>query len=156
MMTGNIQKTLFGAAFSPRMGLHGVLPAALCFAFIWPFGGGWKTVHMMAGNMTPGARGTIRFKIGDNGNTELNITVRALAAPSSLTPPEDRYVVWIQPPGKPAHNLGALNIDSHENGELNTETPDKRFTIFITAEQNANESEPEGPTVLSATVTQGA
>lgn len=153
-MTGKIQAILFGGAASPKFRMHAVLPAALCFALVWPFGGGWKTVNMMAGSTTPGARGTVRFRNGDNGNTELNIKAHALAPPSSLTSSENHYVVWIQAPDKPAHDLGALDVNAHEDGELNTETPDKRFKIFITAEQNANESEPEGPTVMSAVVTQ--
>ncbi len=154
-MMGKVQDVLFGGALGPRARLHSVLPVVLCFALIWPFSG-WKSVDMMAGSTTPGARGTVKFKTGANGNIELDVEAHALAAPSSLAPPENHYVVWIQPPGKRAHDLGALDVGDHEQGELKTVTPEKRFRVLITAEQNVNESEPMGPTVLSATVTQGS
>lgn len=155
-MKGTVRRNLFSGVSSPGLGRFSVLPVALCFALIWPFGGGWHSEHMMAGSTTPGAQGTVKFKTGDNGNTELDIQAHALAAPSSISPPENHYVVWIEPPGEPAKDLGALKVDSNENGELKTETPARRFRIFISAEQNINERAPEGPTVLSATVTQGS
>lgn len=155
MMTGTVQKSMFSGAFSPRVCLLAVLPALLCCAFVWPFSG-WKTMSMMSGSTTPGAQGTVKFKFGDNGNTELVIKAQSLAQPSSLTPPENHYVVWIQPPGQDAKDLGAFKVGGKEQGELKAVTPAKRFKIFITAEQNVDESAPMGPTVLSANVTQGS
>jgi hypothetical protein len=151
-----VRENAWARALKPKTHFYGFLPAVLCLAMVWPFGSGWHTVNMMAGSATPGARGTVKFKIGDNGNTELDIETHALAAPSSLEPPANHYVVWIEPPGKPAHDLGALSVGQHENGELKTVTPYKRFRIFISAEQNSQESMPSGPTVLSATVTEGS
>lgn len=109
---------------------------------------------MMAGQATPAARGTIAVSTGNNGNTELDLKVRALAPPSSLTPAENVYVVWIQPPGQNAENRGELRVDGHEDGELRVESPHKRFKLFITAEQNAQAQMPQGPQVLSADVEQ--
>lgn len=109
---------------------------------------------MMAGTPTPAARATITITTGNNGNEDLDIKAHALAVPSSLTPPENVYVVWIEPPGHEPQNHGELRVDQHLQGELQTETPYKRFSVFITAEQNAQEREPEGPKVLSADVEQ--
>ena len=78
-----------------------LLPAVLCVALIWPFGGGWKSVNLMAGAGAPAAQGVIKYKTGGNGNVELQIEVRSLAPPDSLLPPENAYVAWIQPPGGP-------------------------------------------------------
>ena len=128
-----------------------VMPLAFCLAFIWPFGGG-KTVHMMAGSQTPAARGDVQIKTGDNGNTEVDVQAHALASPSSLTPAENAYVLWIQPPDQPAQNEGQLSVGQHEDGELRVKSPFKRFSIFITAEQNATVQTPQGPKVLSAQV----
>lgn len=138
----------------PGTRFHLFLPAFLCFALIWPFGGGWNSVAMMAGTLTPGANGTVRFKIGNNGNMELDVKTQNLAQPSSLTPPENTYVLWIQPPGQDAQNRGEMKVGSNEQAELKTEAPQKRFRIFITAEQNGQTQMPQGPTVLSADVTQ--
>lgn len=133
-----------------------LLPAIFCLAFIWPFnGGGGKKIQMMAGNETPAAQATVTAQIGKNNNTELTIKAHALAVPSSLTPPANVYVVWVQPPGQSPKNLGELNVDNKLNGELHTETPYKRFSIFITAEKDAQIQEPQGPKVLSADVAQG-
>lgn len=140
--------TPFGSnAFFPA-----VLPMVLCLAMVWPFGGGWKTVNLMAGSGSPAAQGVVKFKTSGNGNTALEIATRSLAPPSSLTPAENAYVVWIQPPGQAVQNLGELKINGKEQADLNTETAFKRFHIFITAEQNAQIQQPQGPTVLSADV----
>ena len=133
--------------------LFAAVPLLLCFAFIWPFGGG-RQVQMMAGSTTPAANATINVKKGDNGNTALDIKAQALAPPSSLTPAENVYVVWIAPPDQAAQNHGQLRVNSHEQGELHTETPYKRFHVFVTAEQNAQVQEPMGPRILSADIAQ--
>jgi hypothetical protein len=130
------------------------LPILLSCLLVWPFGGGSKKIDLMAGNDTPGARGTVWVKVGANKNTELNLKVYALAQPSSLTPTENVYVVWIQPPGENPKNEGQLRVDKKENGELQTEVPYKRFKVFVTAEQVAQTPTPTGTQVLSADVQQ--
>lgn len=125
----------------------------LAFAF-WPFGSGSKKIDLMAGHETPGARGTISVKTGPNSNTRLDLKAYSLAHPSSLAPPENAYVVWVQPPGENPKNEGQLQVDKKENGELRTEVPYRRFKVFITAEQNPQTQAPTGPQVLSADVAQ--
>lgn len=109
---------------------------------------------MMAGQETPAARCTIHLHVGDNGNTELDMKADSLSAPSALTPPKNAYVVWIQPPGETAQNLGEISVDKNQKAELKTETAYKRFKIFVTAENEAQLKEPDGPTILSAEVAQ--
>jgi hypothetical protein len=130
------------------------LPILLSCLLFWPFGGGSKKVDLMAGNTTPGAHGTVSVKVGSNKNTELDLKVYALAQPSSLTPAENVYVVWVQPPGENPKNEGQLSVDKNENGELHTEVPYKRFKVFVTAEQVPQTPAPTGPQVLSADVQQ--
>lgn len=131
-----------------------VAPLVVCLAFLWPFGGGRK-VQMMAGNVTPGARGTVQVDTGNNGNTTLDVKAQSLAPPSSLTPAENAYVLWIQPPDQAPQNEGQIKVDHHENAELHTKTAYRRFRVFITAEQNAKTQMPGGPKVLSADVSRG-
>lgn len=138
-----------------RGSLHyAVLPLILGLVLIWPFGGG-KNVKMMAGTDTPAAQGTINVRHGDNHNTKLDIKVHALAQPSSLHPPANVYVVWVQPPGQNPKNAGEIAVNNNLDGELKAVTPYKRFKVFITAEQNAQAESPQGPQVLSADVAQG-
>ena len=126
-------------------------PLILCALLIWPFGGGMK-VQMMAGADTSAAQGHVIVKQGDNGNRNIDIKVSSLAQPSSLRPPENTYVLWIQEPSRPPQNMGQIQINSKEQGELRIKTPYARFKIFVTAEQNAQEHTPEGTQVLSAEV----
>ncbi len=126
-------------------------PLVFCALLIWPFGGG-KKVQMMAGEKTPAAQGTVTASQGSNGNRQLDIKVRALAQPTSLRPPANVYLVWIQEPGHEPQNLGQIQLNSKEQGELHVKTPFSRFKVFITAEQNAQEHTPEGLQVLSAAV----
>lgn len=135
--------------------LAGALPIIFCLALFWPFGGGGKKVRMMAGKDTPAARGTITVKTGNNGNTQLKVHVKHLAPPSSLTPPENVYVLWIEPPEQNPRNEGALKVDNNLSGQLQTETSLRRFQVFITAEKQAQLKAPQGPRVLSADVQRG-
>ena len=130
--------------------LFGIAPLALALAFVWPFGGGGRKIQLMAGSVTPAAHGTVTVKIGQNGNTDLDIKAGSLAPPSSLTPAENVYVVWIESPGHDPQNCGQLQPGQKENAELHTETAYKSFKLFITAQQNAQAQEPSGPQILSA------
>jgi hypothetical protein len=129
-------------------------PALLLLAFAWPFSGG-KDVQMIAGESNPAARCTIHLHVGDNDNTELEMKAESLAAPSALTPPKNAYVVWIQRAGEAPQNHGQITVGKDQKAGLKTETPYKRFKIFITAEDQAQMQTPEGPTVLSADVAEG-
>lgn len=126
----------------------------LGLALIWPFGGGGRKVQMMSGAQTPAAHGTVTITKSNNGNTALDLKVQSLAKPSSLNTPENAYVVWIQPPDKQPINEGELRVDKNLNGQIHTETPYKRFKLFITAEQNPEAQTPDGATVLSADIAQ--
>jgi hypothetical protein len=126
-------------------------PMLLALILFWPFGGGQK-VPMVAGTQTPAAHGTVTVHNGSNNNAKVDLKVEGLAKPSSLTPPANAYVVWIQPPGQPAQNQGEVKVDKNLNGQLHTDTPYKRFKLFITAEQNAQVQSPTGPQVLTADV----
>ncbi len=125
------------------------------FLFLWPFASA-KTYHMKASNSVPAATGTVTVqKNSNNGNTRLDIKVNNLANPSSLTPPEDVYIVWIRPNDGTATKKGAIRLDKHLNGELKVITVSKNFDVFITAEQSASVTEPSGAEVLDTHVNVG-
>jgi hypothetical protein len=133
-------------------GLFAVLmPLVLGVVFVWPFGGGQK-VQMTASREVPAAQGAVTVQTGHNNNTKVDIKVEYLAKPSTLTPPEDVYVVWFQPEGQAPKNEGELMVHNDLSGELKTETPYKHFKVFITAEKNPRVEEPEGAQVLTGTI----
>lgn len=127
------------------------LPALVALTLFWPFGGG-KKIHMTASSQVPAAHGVIQVKTTGDGNKQLDIKTRSLAKPAALTPPEQVYVVWIQPSGQAPTNAGALKVDKNLNGDLTAVTPYKDFRVFITAEKYAQLQQPAGQTVLSAHV----
>jgi hypothetical protein len=130
-----------------------LLPLLVSVALIWPLGRGGTKVALTAGHEIA-AHGSVTVTTDRRGNTQLEIKAESLAKPSSLNPPADMYVVWIQPPGENPKNEGELIINSNLDGQLKTEVPYKRFKLFITAEQNARPQSPTGPQVLSAEVAQ--
>ncbi len=122
---------------------------------IWPFSSG-KTYHMKASNSVPAATGTVSVqKNSNNGNTRLDIKVNNLAKPSSLTPPENVYIVWVRPHDGTAVKSGAIGVDKTLNGELKVVTVSKNFEVFITAEQSPSVTEPTGTVVLDTNVDVG-
>lgn len=158
MEISNRLRLISAATKSHRLGsgsyFFSFTPMLLLLAFVWPFSGG-KDVRMIAGETNPAARCTIHLHVGDNGNTELDMKAESLASPSALTPPKNAYVVWIQSPDESPQNHGQITIDKNQKAELKTATPYKRFRVFITAEDQSQLKSPEGPTVLSADVTEG-
>lgn len=120
---------------------------------VWPFSSGGKTYHMTADKSVPAANGTVRAKVGkDNGNTQLEIKVKNLARPTSLTPSANVYVVWARPRNGDAEKEGVIRVDNNLSGELKATTTLKDFEIFITAEQSESVSAPSGTEILRANV----
>jgi hypothetical protein len=130
------------------------LPLIVLLLLIWPFSSG-KEYHMTASNIVPAASGTVKVQKDQNGNAKLDIKVSNLADPTRLTPPEDKYVVWIRPNDGEARKQGALSVGNDLNGELQTVTVSKDCEVFITAEQSASVSVPTGPEVLHTHITLG-
>ncbi len=125
--------------------------AALLFGFLGLFGPSGKTFHLTAGKMVPAATGTVNVsKDTNNGNLKLDIKVKNLALPGSLTPPANDYIVWLEPyaeHGNPVKQ-GALGVDGKLNGELKTETTSKNFNVIVTAEKTATATAPSDTVVL--------
>jgi hypothetical protein len=118
------------------------------FLMIWPISSG-KVFQMTASSMVPAAMGTVRaYRDKDNKNTVLDIKVKHLARPSTLTPSASKYLVWIRPNGGDALKQGAIGVDKNLSGELKVETVSKDMDVFITAEQSENVTVPSSTEVL--------
>ncbi len=100
----------------------------------------------------PAAAGKVDVEHDRNSNTRLRIHVYHLADPDRLTPAKSSYVVWVQPAGKPAVNVGQLRVNEDLEGTLTATTPYKTFDVFITAEDNAHADSPTGMEVLRTTI----
>jgi hypothetical protein len=113
---------------------------------------GPQPVPLLNGQATPAAEGTVQAVPGPNGNTHIDVLVRHLAPPEKVAPSGKVYVVWVQAPGGPPQNIGALRLDENLTGRLSSVTPLQAFTLFVSPEQSPVETMPQGPRVLSAQV----
>ncbi|MGH9445587.1 MAG: hypothetical protein ACRD3O_07675 [Terriglobia bacterium] len=132
-----------------RIPFLSVMPLVLAVALVWPFSSG-NHVVMTNSQSVPSAKGVVDAGHDSNNNTTVDMKVQYLAQPSSLTPAEVVYVVWIQANGHPAENKGALEVGKNLDGQFKTVTPYKDFDVFVTAEQSPQVRSPDGNRVLSA------
>lgn len=104
---------------------------------------------MKSSDSVPAASGTVKAqKSGNNGNTELDIKVQNLARPSSLSPSENVYIVWIRTKDGTVQKKGALGLNKNLDGELKVVTVSKNFDVLVTGEQSPSVIEPTGSEVL--------
>ena len=100
----------------------------------------------------PAAEGKVTTSNDRNGNTSVEIQVKHMAAPQSLTPPRSTYLVWVQPRGQAAELLGALRVNSDLEGSLKASTTYKDFDVLITAEDQTHADQPSSTVILKGTV----
>lgn len=104
---------------------------------------------MSTSSTLPAADGIVRFARTKNGNTAIEVTVKHLADPEKLNPPEHIYVVWVRSDQTTEpENLGALAVDENLDGRLETVTPLHSFALFITAEASGQVKVPTGVKLL--------
>ena len=101
---------------------------------------------------SPAAEGKVITDNDRNGNTGVEIQVRHMATPQSLTPPKQTYLVWVQPRGKDPELLGALRVNSDLQGSLKAATTYKDFDVLITAEDSTKPEMPSSMVILKGTV----
>ena len=114
----------------------------------------WETspTSMTSASDVPEGEGTVKATLGDNGNTNLYVRVKHLAPAYKVHPDATVYIVWIQRPGEPIQNIGALTLTNNLEGSLNTETPYRRFSILITPEPNRQVEQPTHEPVFKSEV----
>ncbi len=102
--------------------------------------------------MAPAAQGKVITGNDRNGNTEIDVQVKHMATPQSLTPARQAYLVWVQPHGQPAQLLGTLRVNEGLEGSLKASTPYKDFDIFVTAEDQPKPDTPSSTVILKGSV----
>ena len=110
-----------------------------------------KTYTMQTSTLEPGAVAKLDVK-ANTGNTEMILKVEHLAKPSLLSQPASNYVLWVQQPGHEPANEGVLRVDDSLKGEVKATTTATRFTVLVTAEDDAKAQTPSGRVVLRADV----
>ena len=102
--------------------------------------------------VVPAAEGKVTTSTDRNGNTEVQVEVKHLAAPQSLAPPHQTYLVWAQPRGQSAELLGVLRVNSDLEGSLKASTTYRTFDLLVTAEDQVKPDTPSSTVVLKGTV----
>ena len=102
--------------------------------------------------VAPAAEGKVNTDTDRNGNTGIEVQVKHMATPQSLTPAKQTYLVWVQSRGRDPELLGALRVNENLEGSLKAATPYKEFEIFITAEDNLKPETPSSMVILKGAV----
>ena len=123
-----------------------VVSAALVYAA--------KKFPVTAASIVPAAKGSVEIGKDRNGNTEVKLKVEHLANPTSLSPSQDNYVVWLQGKDSGPENEGELKVNGKLEGTFQTVTPRKNFDLFVTGENDPTVKSPSGPEVLRTSVSQ--
>lgn len=109
-----------------------------------------KKVTFPVSEVVPAAEAVVKVEENSNGNYEIELEVNNLAEPDRLTPDRRYYVVWMVSKKHGTINIGRLDINRKNNGELNTNTPYKPIRIFITAEDDKQPVIPSTQVVLDS------
>jgi hypothetical protein len=132
---------------------HSICAFSLAVMFFFACLAEAKEISMISDPSVPAAAGTVSInKDKKNQNFKLKIQVHHLAKPTSLTPPKQTYIVWIQTKDGQPENQGQLRVNDKLEGSLESNSPSQQFDIFITAEDNPAIPSPTGPSLLRATV----
>jgi outer membrane protein OmpA-like peptidoglycan-associated protein len=98
-------------------------------------GAGSTKVDLKATELIPQATGEAKVEIKSKG-TEANVdvSVKALAPPSTLGAEFLTYVVWVVTPEGRTGNTGELLLNKNGDGKLSATTPAQTFSLIVTAE----------------------
>ena len=107
---------------------------------------------MATSGIVHGGRGTVVAKEGDSGNTDLEVKVEHLPAPAEVARNASTYIVWIHPRNGDLQNVGALKLDDDQEGELDTTTPHRRFTVTVTPEASTDAMYPTNEAIFTTEV----
>lgn len=95
-------------------------------------------------DIVPAAEIKIKQKTNNSDNNEITIKAKYLASPDRVSSSATAYVVWLVTEENGIKNLGALYNENGEDSELDTVTSFTGAEIFITAEEEADISMPQG------------
>jgi hypothetical protein len=133
-----------------------VLFPVLCIAATgWVSSGcGAHKSELKPAQSVPAAKGEVKAKEGDNGNTLIEVKVEHLAPAKALQDTASTYVVWVRPRtgSTVPQNVGALSVNDQREGSLETVTPLEEFDLLVTPEPSASVTEPSGEPVFTAIV----
>ena len=123
------------------------LLVALSFAVVLVMtagcGGGSHTYDVRGTQRDPGADAHMQVESIEGGNHLITITVRNLTPPDRLGSGNTLFVVWIRQEGGTTSLVSRLEYQQDQRtGRATATTPATHFTLMITAEHQAQVSQP--------------
>lgn len=114
-------------------------------------------MSVVTSSAVPAAEARVDAKV-QGANTLVTIEVEHMAQPNRIDPGANVYVVWAEPldtmSGEP-QNIGVLTVDKKLEGKLQTLTPLRQFSVFVTAEPSGIVQRPSGERLIVAQVDRG-
>ena len=111
-----------------------------------------STTKFPVSKVSPAADITVTKKQDKNKNFVIEVVAKNMASASRLTPPKSNYNVWILTDNNEIKNIGQLNSKNAKTATLKTTTPFKFREIFITAEDQGNNTYPAGTEITRTSV----
>jgi hypothetical protein len=113
-----------------------------------------KSIRFNKSVVVPSAVGSVTLGKDENGNRKVTMKVENLVDPSRLTPPRKMYIVWVQTKDNGNKSLGKLVsseawFSTERNAKFTSVLNYDPVRFFITAEDDADVSNPGSATVLS-------
>ena len=116
--------------------------------------GSAQEVHFKTSTVVPAAEGTVKVTTNKDKGYNIDINILHLSGPGRLQPAAKTYIVWMETEQNGMKNLGEMQskdgfLSNTLKASMNTTTPFKPTRIFITAEDVAAISNPQGQQVLT-------
>ena len=116
--------------------------------------GGPAQYFLIGHDKAAAADGVVEVEKIEGGNSMVTITLKHLLPPERVDSSAKTFVAWFYIPGKEAPiKAGTLGYSAEtREGKLMATTPEKKFTIKVTAEQSANVTAPSDHVVAKQRV----
>ncbi|GAB4213481.1 MAG: hypothetical protein OHK0013_37390 [Sandaracinaceae bacterium] len=122
------------------------LPLAAC-------GGGPRSYVMRGTQRDPGSDARLQIETLDGGNYLLTLTATNVTPAERIGTGNTVYLVWIRTPNGQTQMESQLAYQPEQRtGRATITTPQRRFTLMVTAERDASVSTPSDNVVLTQEV----
>lgn len=123
-----------------------IMPLAAC-------GGGPRNYTLRGTQRDPGSDARVQVETLDGGNHLVTLTATNVTPPDRIGTGNTVYLVWIRTPNGQAQMESQLAYQPDQRtGRATITTPQRRFTLVVTAERDAAAATPSENVVLSQEV----
>lgn len=115
--------------------------------------GGGRNYTLRGTQRDPGADARVQVESLDGGNSLVTLTATNVTPPDRIGTGNTVFLVWIRTPNGQAQMESRLVYAPDERtGRATITTPQRRFTIIVTAERDPNVSAPSETVILTQDV----